>query len=153
MKSCSFFGHRNVLDKIDESLFMQIEYAINTLGVNTFYVGGYGEFDNKVVEVIGKIKNIYPDIKLLLAVAYLPIKEYDTMYYDGTIFFDGLEFGVKRFAIGKRNRLMVDASDVIICYITHNHGGAYTASNYAKKMGKVILNCIENSYFTQKQKM
>ncbi len=126
MKICSFFGHREVLDDIDETLQEHIRYAIHVLRVTEFYVGGYGAFDRKVVDAMVAIRQEYSRVKLFLSLAYLntaSAKEYDVKRYDGTVFLEGLEYGVKRFAISKRNRLMVNDSDVIICYITHNHGG------------------------------
>ncbi|WP_317854210.1 hypothetical protein [Chakrabartyella piscis] len=146
MKTCSFFGHREVSDTIEDKLLEYIEYAINTLGITAFYVGGYGDFDRKVTNLMIPIRNKYPHIQLLLALAYLPTKKDPidkSNWYDDTVYFDGLEFAPKRFAITKRNRLMVESSDAIICYITRNHGGAYTAVKYAKKQEKPILNCVK----------
>lgn len=150
MKTCSFFGHRYLYDNIDEKLIEHIEYAINKLEVIVFYVGGYGNFDSKVTSVMIDIRKKYPHIKLYLALAYLPLEKDNialSKWYDGTIYFEGLEFAVKRFAISKRNTLIVDNSDVIICYITRDHGGAYKAVAHAKRLQKTIYNCIANQKF------
>lgn len=147
MKTCSFFGHRDVYDDIDEKLLEHIEYAINILGITTFYVGGNGDFDKKVAAIMMDVRKKYPQIQLVLAYAYLPTKKDNidlSRWYDDTVFFDGLELAMKRFAITKRNTLMVGASDAIICYIKKDHGGAYTAVKRGKKQGKLILNCIES---------
>lgn len=147
-KTCSFFGHRDILTNINSELFTHIEYVIETLGVNEFYVGGYGQFDALAKDCISELKAKYPDIKLFLALAYMPTKDtYIDKTYDGSVFFDGLETGPKRFAITKRNKIMARESDVIICYIRQNHGGAYTAVNYAKNQGELIFNCLKNDVF------
>lgn len=146
MKICSFFGHRDVFDDIDNQLVQHIEYAITALGITDFYVGENGAFDKKATQVMLPIRKKYPNIKLTQSLAYLPIKKdpYQTnTWYDDTVFLEGLETAPKRFAISKRNRLMVQHSEVIICYIRTDHGGAYTAVHYAEKQGKTILNCTE----------
>ncbi len=43
-------------------------------------------------------------------------------------------------AIQTRNKAMVERSDMVICCIEHNSGGAYTAVKYAIKLGKKVVN-------------
>ena len=43
-------------------------------------------------------------------------------------------------AIQLRNRVMVDHSDLVICYVKHKSGGAYKTIQYAEKQGKRIIN-------------
>ncbi|MBE6646325.1 MAG: DUF1273 domain-containing protein, partial [Ruminococcaceae bacterium] len=42
-------------------------------------------------------------------------------------------------AITKRNRWMVEACDLFICYVEREDGGAYTAMKYAKKLEKKVI--------------
>ena len=42
-----------------------------------------------------------------------------------------------------RNRCMVDRSDLVIFYVTHNSGGAYQTMQYAKSIGKTIINIAD----------
>ena len=39
-----------------------------------------------------------------------------------------------------RNCQMVDRSDLVVCYIEHNSGGAFQTVQYAKKKNKEIVN-------------
>lgn len=39
-----------------------------------------------------------------------------------------------------RNRSMVDRSDLVVFYVTRNHGGAYQTMQYAQRKGKRIIN-------------
>lgn len=141
-KICSFFGHREVTHEIEDMLITQIRYAITYYGVEIFYIGNNGEFDSITRRVLRKIKDEHKKIEIYVALAYFPTHGLDVpSYCDGSIFFEGLEIAHKKAAITKRNRLMVEASDVLICYINRNHGGAYQAMKYACKLEKPILNC------------
>ena len=39
-----------------------------------------------------------------------------------------------------RNKKMVDRSDLVVCYILRNSGGAYKTVSYAKKLNRQIIN-------------
>ena len=45
-----------------------------------------------------------------------------------------------KLAITKRNEWMAEQADLVICYIERESGGAYKAVQYAKKLGKDIVN-------------
>ena len=47
-------------------------------------------------------------------------------------------------AIQTRNKAMVERSDMVICCIEHNSGGAYTAVEYAIKLGKRVVNVAKD---------
>ena len=42
-----------------------------------------------------------------------------------------------------RNRRMVDRSQLVICYIEQNKGGAYTAVQYAREIGCTVINIVD----------
>ena len=42
-----------------------------------------------------------------------------------------------------RNKTMVDRSDLIICYVNKEAGGAYQAIKYAKEQNKKVLNLVD----------
>ncbi len=43
-------------------------------------------------------------------------------------------------AIQIRNRSMIDRSDLVVCCVQHNSGGAHRTLQYAEKQGKRIIN-------------
>ena len=51
-------------------------------------------------------------------------------------------------AIQVRNRIMVDRSNLVVCCVQHNSGGAYKTIQYAMKQGKEVINT--QNYFLQK---
>ena len=55
-----------------------------------------------------------------------------------------------KLAITKRNEWMAEQADLILCYIERESGGAYKAVQYAKKLGKEVINLAEE---TEEDKM
>lgn len=150
-KICSFFGHRDIVLDLSDEVEQAVEKAINEYGITAFYVGDRGEFDRQATGVIVKLKRKYPHIKLILVLPYFTNKlnEYKELYekeYDSVIIPSELMGAHPKSAITKRNKIMVDDSQLIICYINRNYGGAYTAVKYAEKQNKKIL-YIDNFYF------
>lgn len=138
-KVCAFFGHRDILCDISQSLEQAIRTAITVHGVTAFWVGGYGAFDSCATGIVRRLKKEFPHISLHLILAYLPTEKdplADT--YDSTIYPEGLELVPKRFAISRRNRWIVEYSDMIIAYVNHRYGGAYEAYKRAKSKMQVV---------------
>ncbi len=52
-----------------------------------------------------------------------------------------------RYAIVHRNRWIVEQADVLIAYVTHTYGGAYTMYQYAKRKTKKIYNIAKKEVF------
>lgn len=50
-----------------------------------------------------------------------------------------LETVPRRFAIPRRNRWMVDASDAVVACVLHDWGGAAATLRYARQKGKRII--------------
>lgn len=136
MSACTFFGHRECYGLDAQHLQNTIEDLIQQ-GVDTFYVGNQGDFDSMVYGCLKQLRLAYPHIHVSVVLAYLPTGKReedmpDTMYPE-------IE-GHPRFAIERRNRWMIDASDCCLCYINHTWGGAYKFARQAKRRGLTILN-------------
>ena len=65
-------------------------------------------------------------------------------YYDSIEVCEESAMAHPKGAIQIRNRNMVDRSDLVVCYIDHESGGAYKTIQYAKKQKKTILNVAED---------
>jgi len=57
----TFAGHRDVLDSdaVRDWLYSKVEQLIER-GANTFYLGGYGEFDSMAASVVNELKKKIP---------------------------------------------------------------------------------------------
>ena len=106
-----------------------------------FYVGNNGNFDTMVRCQLEDLSQTYP-ITYSVVLAYLPIEKnkYDNL--TNTIYPEGLETVPKRFAISWRNKWMIQQSDVVVTYVTHNFGGAAQFKEMAEKKGKTTINLL-----------
>ena len=145
MKIVTFCGHRDsiITPDIESWLNKSIEYFIQN-GAKTFYLGGYGAFDVKVVSVIHKMKAFYPWIESVLVIPYLDFKPdcLQTALYDSFVY-PPLETVPRRVAILRRNQWMAEQCDVLIAYIQRETGGAYQTLQWAKKIySSISTDCL-----------
>lgn len=106
-------------------------------GADTFYLGGYGEFDQLALQVVRKAKSTLPDVHCILVTPYMNVCN-NLDLYDETIY-PPLENVPSRYAIVHRNRWMAESADVVLAYVLHNWGGAYTAAKWAKQKGVNVI--------------
>lgn len=142
MSSCTFFGHRNAPHTIKPYLRAAIIELIENKDVDLFYVGNQGAFDRIVIRVLRALQKEYPKIQYYVVLAYVPNNkerlgledEYETIYPDC------LDKTPPKYAIIKRNRWMLERSDFVITYVTHNWGGAADFKALAERKGKTVIN-------------
>ena len=104
-----------------------------------FYLGGYGSFDSFARECCKKYQREHPSVRLVLILPYLNRPMLQKDFYDATVYPE-IEDKPKRFAILYRNKWMVEKATLIIAYINHTWGGAYTTYLHALRRKKVIVN-------------
>jgi uncharacterized phage-like protein YoqJ len=134
----TFCGHAQISqsEKIEKWLYDVTQKLIEQ-GATTFYLGGYGAFDSLAASVLREQKKQYPQIELVLVLAYLNTGR-NTSGYDSTVY-PPLETVPRRFAISHRNRWMVESADVVVAYVLHDWGGAATTLRCAKQKKKQII--------------
>jgi len=153
-KTCCFTGHR----KIPSECYEDIVQRLNTLlvqliqeGYEYFGAGGALGFDTLAAQTVIKLRNQYPQVKLILV---LPCRSQadrwsaqDKLIYDeiknqaDKIVFTSEEY--TKGCMFKRNRHLVDNSSLCICYLTENTGGTAYTVQYATTKGLVIKNVAE----------
>lgn len=134
----TFCGHAQISqsEKIEKWLYDVTQKLIEQ-GATTFYLGGYGAFDSLVAPVLREQKKQYPQIELVLVLAYLNTGR-NTSGYDSTVY-PPLETVPRRFAISHRNRWMVESADVVVAYVLHDWGGAATTLRCVRQKKKQII--------------
>ncbi len=135
---CTFFGHKDTPKEIEPTLRSTLIDLIENKNVTVFYVGNNGNFDSMVRRQLEDLSHTYP-ITYSVVLAYLPTEKnkYDNL--TNTIYPEGLETVPKRFAISWRNKWMIQQSDIVVTYVTHNFGGAAQFKELAKRGKKTII--------------
>ena len=141
----ALFGHRRFNEHwvLDKHLLPLLRDLIRTKPFVEFYIGRNGEFDIYASTVIKRIQAMTgKENSSLICVLPYPEKdiEYYEKYYDSVIIPECAENAHPKVAITKRNRWMVEQSDLVVCYIERESGGAYTALKHAKGLQKQIIN-------------
>ena len=150
-KTCSFFGHREVIDKeaLHERLVKELVDLIPHK-YSRFLVGSHGEFDKVALSACLKYRELFDSsIKINVVLTNLSslnkTNQYKFDYYKSKnceiVFYDIEKVHFKR-CISFSNKKMVDDSDLIICYVDMQSykSGAKTAVNYALKHNKKVIN-------------
>lgn len=142
--TCTFFGHRTILQEIEPTLRSTLKILIEHYQVNLFYIGNHGAFDRTVHRILQELAQTY-SIRYQVVLAYVPSKKNADQYaYDETVLPEGVETVSKRFAIVYRNRWMLKQSDYVVTYVTDRIGsGAAYFQDLAKRQGKTVINIAE----------
>ena len=139
---CIFFGHKDTPKEIEPTLRSTLIDLIENKNVTVFYVGNNGNFDTMVRRQLEELSQTYP-ISYSVVLAYLPTEKnkYDDLTH--TIYPEGLETVPKRFAISWRNKWMIQQSDIVVTYVTHNFGGAAQFKQMAERQEKTVIKLQE----------
>lgn len=145
----SFFGHRIISNAIDVEKRLEkiVRRILHEKEYTEFLVGREGEFDILVSSVIRRVVKScgYGNSSLILVMPYMK-SEYrnnESSFHD---YYDEIEVYLQsekvhfKSAITVRNRAMIKRSDLVICCIEHEYGGAYTAVKYAEKQSIKVIN-------------
>ena len=141
----SLFGHRdfNGHRALDDRLYPMLRDLLSEKEFVEIFIGRNGEFDIYAASVIKKLQRaLGKESLVLICVLPYPVKdlEYYDAYYDSVVIPDESEKGHPKSAISARNRWMVKQSDMVICYVERQTGGAYEAIKYAKMLEKEVIN-------------
>ena len=145
----SFFGHRQIDRFFDaeEKVAAVVRKLITEKEYVELLIGRDGEFDQIVSSTVKRAKRgLRDDNSELTWVMAYPKAEYannaDSFdeYYDRVEVCDEATQSHPKSAIQIRNRSMVDRSDLVVCFVDHQSGGAYQTMQYAQKCGKEVIN-------------
>jgi len=145
----SFFGHRTIENKeeVESKLEQMIDNILDSNDYIRFLVGCEGEFDLLVAPTIHRCRKKSGNYnnELVVIMPYVR-KEYlnnQKSFYQTYNFIEICSSSASAYykqSIVIRNQKMVDRSDLVVCYVLRNSGGAYKTISYAKKLNRKIIN-------------
>ena len=145
----AFFGHRTVENprEIENQLEQIIGQLLRGQEYVEFLVGRNGEFDQLAASSVRRAKQqIRSDNSALTLILPYPTAEYQNNLASFEAYYDEIEICEEstkshfKRAIQTRNQSMIRRADLVVAWVEHPSGGAYTAMRYAKKCQKNILN-------------
>ena len=145
----SFFGHR-MIDRpflIEQRLEALIRELLRMKEYVDFLVGRSGDFDQYASSAVLRVRKAVGDHNSSLTLVlpyptaeYLNNQESFEDYYSYVEVSDAASAAHHKAAFQIRNREMVDRSDLIVCCIERESGGAWQTVNYAMEQGKTVIN-------------
>lgn len=151
LKTCCFTGHRDLLENRRDEIAAKLEKVILSLiqsGYLYFGVGGALGFDTVCAQTVLRLRQSYPQIKLILVLPCLSQADrwspadkaiyQEIMDQANKVVYISQEY--TRDCMFKRNRHLVNYSSVCICYLTRGYGGTAYTVDYARKHGLRIIN-------------
>ena len=144
----SLFGHRHIEQGalVEERLESLLYDLITGKEYVEFLIGRDGEFDLLASSVIKRCIKKYGrgNTSLVLVLPYMRAEYRDNEaafldYYDEVEICEESARAHFKAAIQIRNRCMVDRSDLVVCCIQHQSGGAYKTVQYAQRLGKRVV--------------
>ena len=153
-KTCCFTGHRDIPSGANQRIFTKTEEVVESLikkGYLYFGAGGALGFDTIAAFAVLKLKEPYPDVRLILVLPCLAqtrgwSREDVEIYEDIKSKADKVVYTSQEYTRGcmhKRNRHLVDNSSACIAYLTESKGGTAYTVDYAEKHGLTVFNIAE----------
>lgn len=138
----TFFGHRDTPSSVAPELKNVLTALIEKEGATLFYVGNEGNFDRTIYDTLKELKEKYPFIEYKVVLAYLTKRKKDIKNFSflETIYPEKLAETPLRFAISKRNSIMLNLADTVVTYVRGPGGGAADFKRLAESKGKRVIN-------------
>ena len=153
-RTACFTGHRKLpADDLPE-ISKRLEDTLVTLieqGYRYFSAGGALGFDTLAAQAVLRLRERYPQIRLILVLPCLnqtrgwPQADIDT-YEEIKRCADKVTYTSEHYFRGcmqKRNRHLVDNSSRCICFLAEKTDGTFYTVNYASCCGLTIINIAE----------
>ena len=138
------YGHRNLEDTLQEFF----EEQLRVRDYIEFYLGRNGDFDIMAASAIKRAQRaVSRENSALILLQPYPMRndESYSKYYD-EIWYPVRDKTHPKAAITKRNRYMIENSDLLVAFVEKDRkGGAMTALKYAEKLGVDIINLAEEN--------
>ena len=152
----SLFGHRNLLNPLsaEANLEREVYKILKSHSYVNFLIGRTGEFDLMAALTIRRVMKTYSRINcsLILVLPYQnkTVEENRDSFMN---LYDEIEIcrcssdAYYKSAFQARNQNMIDRSNLVLCCIEHEYGGAYQTVRYARQQQCQIINLAEGEIF------
>lgn len=165
MKNCCFSGHRSIPPDELVNLKIELSVTLRTLiakGVHDFYCGGARGFDLLAAEQVIYLKKTFPFLRLFFILPCKSQTEFwgdeDKQRYSFVLSHaDDVQCLYENYnkrCMYERNKELVKAADVCVCYLKEEKSGtAFTVALAAKRHCLVLplgLNEEERRHFEQR---
>ncbi len=140
--NCTFFGHRNAPYSIKGKLKETIE-SLAKDGYECFFVGNSGTFDLLVQSVLAELKNENKIKKYRIVLSYIDERALGENQEE-TVFLEGQESVLPKFAISKRNEWMIKNSNVAVVYLVDATSNSAKWVERARRKSLKIINLAES---------
>ena len=151
----SLFGHRSLLNPLvaEANLEREVYQILKNHGYVNFLIGRTGEFDLMAALTIRRVMKTYSRINGTLTLV-LPYQNSTVENHKDSFLnlYDQIEIcqysadAHYKSAFQVRNQNMVDRSDLVLCCIEHQSGGAYRTVQYAQQKECQIINLAEQGF-------
>ena len=153
-ETCCFTGHRQIPPGERAEIASRLERVISDLyqrGIRYYGAGGALGFDALAARTVIRLRESYPDMKLILVLPCLTqtrgwrpedVAEYERIKAQA----DKVVYTAQQYTRGcmhRRNRHLVDNSGVCVCYLNRDSGGTAYTVRYAKEKGLEIVNLVQ----------
>ena len=135
-------------DEIRRRLICTVDRLYTEDKITTYYAGGAQGFDTHASEVVIEHRAVLPDLRLVLVVP--PAEQAARRSSDEKVRYERIKREANdviclakhyyRGCVQRRNRYLVDHSDVCVCYLTEPTGGTAYTVEYARKQGIPVVN-------------
>ncbi len=130
---CYLFGHDDAPETVVACLEEALVWLIEKKSADHFLVGDQGDFDAMAFRTIQRLSRVYPHItchRIPTAgqTASTPRQKTAT---------------TRDYLLPWRKEWMVGQADYLFAYVCHDGDDAHTLCQYARRMGKKILNLAE----------
>ena len=153
-KICCFTGSRDIRKISYREVYLRLRKTLIELiekeGFTDFRAGGARGFDTLAALCVSELKSKYPDIKLHLV---LPCKNQEkfftqrerVVYHVLLEMADSVEFLQEKYTSGvmhRRNRALVDGSELCVALLQRSSGGTHQTVTYARSCGVKTINLM-----------
>lgn len=142
----TFVGHRDTPENVYGLLYEALWTLIQKEGANCFYVGEQGAFDRMAARALCELKKIYSHIEYYVVLAYMPTLNSARERTAPTLLPAEVAQAPAKYSLDRRNRWMIDKSDVVIAYVNRSCGGAASFRKRAITKGKRVINLAQKAF-------